>query len=142
MARPYVNKTVLLVLHLFTAVALILGGVCAAIYLADIWSNDRWKIRTGHPTKKVGINVNYLVNIMLLIIAVACFGMAVLEVLLCIPQVARTVDGLREGFVRPVIYLLLGILVMGCAASLGIAAAACILLATAIWGFLAILNKC
>jgi hypothetical protein len=83
-----------------------------------------------------------LVNIVLLITAVGCFGMAVIEALLCIGQRARMLDPIREGFARPVIYFCLGILVMGCTASLGIAGAACILLATVIWGFLAILDKC
>jgi hypothetical protein len=142
MAKSGVSKTAEVVLHLITTVFLILGGVSATIYLEDIWANDKWKIRTGDPIDQVGINGAYLVNIVLLMTAVGCYGMAVIEVLMCIDATARVVEPMKDGFMRPAIYFILGILVMGCAATLGIVGAACILLASLLWGFLAVMSKC
>jgi hypothetical protein len=62
----------------------------------------------------------------------------VVEILLCLQKVER-VETLRNGFLRPVIYIIIGIISLGVAATLGIVAGALLFLAAAFWLIMPIL---
>jgi hypothetical protein len=135
MAALVISSQLLICFHLFTAAALIIGGTAAAFHLSK--SQGSWTIHGGAPST-AGTNSGFLTNIVLVLLAIAEFAFAIVEILLCFPSCTR-IHTIRIGFMRPIIYVALGILSLGAAASLGIAAGSLIFAAAAIWLFLAIL---
>jgi hypothetical protein len=130
-----ISYSLLIAFHLFTAAGLIIGGSASAYHLARL--EGSWRIQGGDPSKP-WTNANFLANIVVLFLAIFEFAFALVEILLCIPSLTR-VQTLRNGFLRPLVYLPLGVLTLGVAASLGIAAAALILAAAALWLVLALM---
>lgn len=111
------------IVYLFTALALLLGGATCAYYLSKTFHS--WGLKTGiSPAKKyanISVNILFFSNYALVAISIIEFLMAICELLLLF-NVAAVAKFTNNGVVRGIIYVFLGICLLGVCADLGIAA--------------------
>ena len=129
-----INATVLIILHVITALANFLSFCCACVSLNNVHSGT-WKIYTGcKPTNSC--NQYLLSKLVVLALMFLYLAATILEILLCLtPCVAALsmFNRLRGGFIRACVYIVGGILLLSVAGDFGIAMGSIGLILGLVW---------
>lgn len=127
MGRP-VSSTLLKALHVYSFAALVIGGSTCAYYLSI--SLGSWAIHTGCKPDR-SCNTGFFTNFSSLGFCIILFLYAIVEAMSFF-QVER-VKAFDVGYVKPIIYLISGICLLGLCGDLGIAAGSLMLVAGVLW---------
>ena len=125
---PSINSVFIKVVHVYTFCALIIGGATCAYFLSISIGN--WRIRTGCEPKQ-NCNWAFFMNFAALGFCIILFLYAVVEII-SLFQVHQA-HILNISYIKPIIYLISGICLIGICGDLGIAAGAFMLAAGVIW---------
>lgn len=127
MGRP-VSGPLLKALHIFSFCSLVIGGSTCAYYLSV--STQRWNIHTGCKPSS-SCNSGFFTNFSALGFCIILFLYAIVEIMSFF-QVER-VRVFDVGYIKPIIYLISGICLLGLSGDLGIAAGAFMLASGVFW---------
>ena len=129
-----IPKIVLQILHIFTALCLLLDFCCDCYYLSDA---PPWKIRTGVDPKIRSGNMFFYMNISILAWLILSFLIAVVEI--CLLFEVKWFEQFGTGIIKPIVILLMGIAHLGVCGDLGLASGILTLFAGVAWLIIAIL---
>ena len=129
-----VNATVLIILHVITALANFLSFCCACVGLSNTHGGS-WKIRAGcKPT--FSCNEGLLAKLVVLALMFLYLAATILEILLCLTPFVASLsmfNRLRGGFIRACVYIVGGILLLSVAGDFGIAMGSIGLILGLVW---------
>lgn len=127
MGRP-VSAALLKALHIYSFAALVIGGSTCAYYLSI--AKGGWTIHTGYKPSD-NPNHGFFTNFASLGFCIILFLYAIVEIMSFFQvEKAKVFD---VGYVKPIIYLVSGICLLGLCGDLGIAAGALMLAAGVFW---------
>ena len=131
-------KPVWYVLHIFTACCLALAAITDIIFLA--WNEARWSIHSGFSVERytAAVNMGFYLNISVLCWCIISILLAIVEIGLMLD--VKFFERFRIAFVRPVIYIIMGVATLGVCADLGIATGTLTIIAGIVWLIIEILS--
>lgn len=127
--RQYESK-ITIIIHLFTSACLIFNAVCDIYFLSK--KEFSWSIKIGKNIKSSSLNTGYYINISALLWMITAVFFAFAEICM-ICKVSFFYNSFFGGFLRPFIYLAMGIINFGICNDLGIIAGVFIMVMAIVW---------
>ena len=134
-----IDSKIRIILHIFTGAVLIVSAACGALFLSK--TTFSWKVGFGYSIYDESQNTGYFINVSVLLWVCVSILFAIFE-LLMICKVKPIVSALYHGYIRPILFIAMGIVHFGISNNFGIIVGILAIVVGIVWAILNSFEYC